>query len=139
MALLEPKLADSLIFHSLSYSTHWSTPGEEVDLELAAKCYQEILEPDIMRRFFGELKIKKVELTDRISIQKASLDEHAERQRKKLEEVIALSSKQLIAANKGKLARFEENVKIREMQIESQSVVNASSRTVAGYLLKIDS
>ena len=138
MNFLEPKLADKLIFHSLSYATHWSTAGEEVDLELAAKCYQDIIEPDIIKRFFGELKVKNVELSDRISIQKASLDEHAQRQRTKLEQLIAASSKQLVAANKGKLARFEENVKIRELQIEAQFVVNPSSRTVAGYLLKLE-
>jgi hypothetical protein len=131
-------IADHLITNCLAQASHWPTVAEEVDLEEAADCVESLLEPLLAERFFLESERREVELSDRVSMQLASLEVHAQRQRKNFEKTIFSAGKKLEAANKARLNRFEEGVKMRKLRIESQAANDPSSRQIAAYLLKVD-
>ncbi|MCE5972443.1 SNF2-related protein [Sinirhodobacter sp. WL0062] len=136
--LLPETLADQVVTACLAHAGHWPTALEEADLGLAADRIEMVLEPSLAQRFAGASERREVELGDRVAIQLASLEAHAERQRANLERVISSSVKQLEAANRARLSRFEEGVEMRRRKIEAQSVTHPSSRQMAAFLLKVE-
>jgi SNF2 family DNA or RNA helicase len=136
--LLSDETADQVASACMSHATHWPTPSEEMDLEVAADCIENVLEPNLAERFISESERREAELGDRVSMQLASLEEHAAQQRQNFERIIDAGGQKLEAANKARLSRFEEGVKMRQRRIEAQAVSAPSSRLMAAYILRVD-
>ena len=80
---------------------------------------------------------REAETSDRIELQLESLEEHVRKQRSNFDRIIHSAGKRLEAANRARLERFEESIRLRKRRIEAQSVNNPSSRQMGVFLLKV--
>ena len=135
--LFESEVADRATAACMAHGEHWPIPAEEADLNLAADYFENILEPDLAARFMTESVRREAETSDRINLQLESLEEHVRKQRSNFDRIIHSAGKRLEAANRARLERFEESIRLRKRRIEAQSVNNPSSRQMGVFLLKV--
>lgn len=132
-----PETAERVFLSCLKHGVKWQGAIAEVGTDLLADCLEDVVEPELEERFFEEGEIKKAEVEDRITIQFETLEEHERSQKDRFKDIIIRGGPRLEAANKARLKRFEETVKKRRKQIESQKIEQTSSIDVCSLVLKV--
>lgn len=135
--IFESEIADRVTAAVMAHAEHWPTPAEETNLDYAAYCFETILELDLAARFMTESVRREAEISDRIELQLETLEEHARKQRLNFERIISSAGKRLEAANRARLEKIEEGIRLRRRRIEAQSASNPSSRQMGVFLLKV--
>ncbi|MGO4917597.1 DEAD/DEAH box helicase [Pseudogemmobacter sp. W21_MBD1_M6] len=134
---INPDLAERALRRGLPTATRWTTAVEELDINSVAELLENWVEKDLLERFHDERERRDLEISDRIAIQVSALEVRALEDRRKLELQIISSGRKLEAANRARLDRLEENVKLRRLKIEAAAQSMSHSRDIAIILLDI--
>lgn len=128
--------AEKIIDIAIKKSKRWHTVSEEINTAEIKLILDNQIKDDFLNRFIASQEQRQLEINDRSEIQKSNLFSKFNINKNRLETLI-VEGRGLVAANKGKLVKLNDNYKKQMFKIEKNLDFNADSEEIGAILLKV--